>query len=216
MATIIFDTPVTRIVDEEVPIMFDWPRTGVYPQLYVAFNNVDFVPIAGTVEEISPYKYRISYNEADRPIKPALISYKIVEGGDEGTFELVLIASTKPLRPAPSPRPSLGSSETPVYKEGDTAYLRESAALGFLEAVTISGLVRQNGNWLYSVKFGGMSRSVALYGDRISLVNSKMVYFSQNELISLCDALALAEANARRVLERLQAQYISVCPQIDD
>lgn len=103
--------------------------------------------------------------------------------------------------------------EPPIYEEGDTAYLKESAALGFLEAVTISGITRDKGKWLYAIR-AGVSRPTAPshYGDRASLVNAKTLFFTESELISVCDALALAEANAQRVLDRLQAQKASICP----
>lgn len=102
--------------------------------------------------------------------------------------------------------------EAPTYQEGDQVYLRESAALGFLEAVTISGIRRINGKWAYAIR-AGMARPYAAttYGDRTSLVNGATLFFTESELISVCDALDLAIANAERVLERLQAQRNSIC-----
>lgn len=103
--------------------------------------------------------------------------------------------------------------DAPAYEEGDSVYLKESAALGFLEAVTISGIVRQRGKWVYAI-LTGRSNPIAprYYGDRASLVNAQILYFTEDELIPVCDALVLAEANAQRVLERLQAQRASICP----
>lgn len=103
--------------------------------------------------------------------------------------------------------------EAPTYGEGDTVYLRESAALGFLEAVIINGITRNNGKWIYTIRTG-VSSPIAptVYGDRRSLVHAKTLYFSEDELITICDALDLAEANAQRVLDKLRAQRVALCP----
>jgi hypothetical protein len=106
MSTIVFDSPVNRIINENLPIIFDWPRTGVNPSVSVAFDNLNFVPILGVVDEIGAYKYRIAYNAADRPLTPSLITYKVQEGGDEGTFELLLISQQQ--NPTPSPLTDYG------------------------------------------------------------------------------------------------------------
>lgn len=106
--------------------------------------------------------------------------------------------------------------DAPTYAEGDTAYLKESAALGFLEAVTISGIVRQRGKWAYTIRVGHSNPTAPrYYGDRTSLVNAQTIYFTEDELISLCDALTLAEENAQRILDQLQAQRASLCPQTE-
>jgi hypothetical protein len=103
--------------------------------------------------------------------------------------------------------------EAPTYSPGDVVYLRESAALGFLEAVQISGLVYSNGMWLYSIQAKvGNPQAPATYGDRITAVHGKTIFFTQNELVDVCEALRLAEANAQRNLDRLQAQRASLCP----
>lgn len=103
-------------------------------------------------------------------------------------------------------------NNAPIYLEGDTVYLKESAALGFLEAVVINGMTRNNGKWIYTIRTGVSSpSSPTVYGDRRSLVHGKTLYFSEDELISLCEALDLAEANAQRVLDNIKAQKASLC-----
>ena len=106
--------------------------------------------------------------------------------------------------------------DAPKYDIGDVVYLKESAALGHLEAVTISGAVYNNG-WMYTIRAGrALPTSVAHYGDRISAVHAKTLYFTENELIVLCDALELAEANAQRALERIQIQRTNLCPDVTE
>ncbi len=96
---------------------------------------------------------------------------------------------------------------TPAYDIGDKAYIRESAAIGFLEAVVISGVVRgQFNNWLYTYR-AGVSRPVPsqTYGDRRSLVTGASLYLDESELIAYPEALRLIEANLQASLDRIQA-----------
>jgi len=103
--------------------------------------------------------------------------------------------------------------QTPKYEPNDVVYLRESAAIGHLEAVTISGLSYYNGAWIYTIRAGRLLPTpVAQYGDRISMVNGQTIQFSESELIPICEALALAEANATAQLLRIQVQRAGLCP----
>lgn len=105
--------------------------------------------------------------------------------------------------------------DAPKYDIGDPVYLRESAAIGHLEAVIISGAMwgSSQGQWLYTVRAGrAQPTAVAYYGDRITAVHAKTLYYTESELITHCDALALAEANAQRALERIQLQRTGLCP----
>jgi hypothetical protein len=101
----------------------------------------------------------------------------------------------------------------PTYDIGDVVYLRESAALGFLEAVVISGISRGPNNWVYSiVARAGQPAAPALYGDRITAVQGMILYFSEDEFVTVCDAQALVEANLQAQLDRIQLQRASQCP----
>ena len=91
MSTITFDSPIKRIVNDGIPIIFDWVRSGVELVITVAFDNTTFVPVVGSVEELSPGKYRLNYHESDRPSSPSLISYRVAEGGDVGIFEVLIL-----------------------------------------------------------------------------------------------------------------------------
>lgn len=103
--------------------------------------------------------------------------------------------------------------QPPKYQPGDVLYLRESAAIGHLEAVTIGGLTFYNGKWVYAIKAGNLNPTpVAQYGDKISMVNGQLLQFSEEELIPICEALGLAETNAERNLEKIRAQRAGLCP----
>lgn len=100
----------------------------------------------------------------------------------------------------------------PLYEEGDVVYLRESAALGFLEAVRIGGITHSSQGWLYVVESRvPQPRAAAHIGDRITAVHGKPLYFSESEFVTHCDALDLVEANLSTQLNRIQAQKASLC-----
>ena len=101
----------------------------------------------------------------------------------------------------------------PVYNVNDVVYLRESAALGFLEAVKIATIREHNGYWVYTIKTTpSQPQSPDLYGDRTSIVSGALLYFSESELIDQCTALALAEQRAQAVLDSVKAKRAKNCP----
>jgi hypothetical protein len=100
----------------------------------------------------------------------------------------------------------------PNYSIGDVKYVKESAALGFLEAVKISGVAYTNSMWVYSIAAGpSQPLAPSLYGDRTSLVNGNVLYFTEDELIDQCAALNLAEIRAQQVLAEIQAKKNKSC-----
>ncbi len=100
----------------------------------------------------------------------------------------------------------------PEHEVGTGVYLKESAALGFIEAVVVSGVRWYNGSWVYSVSPTQVLTPAPAYGDRISFINNAIVWYTQDELITLCAALALAEVNALAAYERVLAQRQATCP----
>jgi len=105
---------------------------------------------------------------------------------------------------------------SPKYEINEVVYLKESAAIGFLESVRISGIHRFNDTWIYTIVAGvNNPQHPPVYGDRISHVNNQTLYFSEDEFVTHCDALLLAEANALSVLKQLQSQRASICTESD-
>ena len=103
-------------------------------------------------------------------------------------------------------------TDPPIYDIGDIIYLRESAALGFLEAVKISGLSLSRQGWIYTIEAkAGLPQAPSHFGDRITAVQGMILYFSEDEFVVQCDAMALVEANVQVQLTRIQAQRASVC-----
>jgi len=103
----------------------------------------------------------------------------------------------------------------PLYDIGDSVYLRESAALGFIEAVRISGVSKQSTGWVYTIEArSAQPMAPTVYGDRIATTNRAILYFSEDEFLPLCDALNLAEEHALSVLSKIQAQKQRLCDDV--
>jgi len=100
----------------------------------------------------------------------------------------------------------------PKYNPGDVVYLRESAALGFLEPVKVSSMSFINNVWVYTIQ-ASASQPLApsLYGDRTSLINGAVLYFTEDEMIDQCTALTLAEMRAQAVLLAIQTKKQKYC-----
>jgi hypothetical protein len=107
--------------------------------------------------------------------------------------------------------------QNPKYDINQVVYFRESAAMGHLEPVIISGMSYYNGQWIYTIRANrALPIPVSQYGDRVNLTNGALLQFTENELVILCDALALAEANATNTLRRIQLQRVNLCPDITE
>lgn len=103
----------------------------------------------------------------------------------------------------------------PAYDIGEIVYLRESAGIGHLEAVRISGVARHGNTWLYTVSTTlSNPHSASHYGDKIAAVNSKLLYFTETEFITKCEALSLSKANAERILLNLNNQIEALCEEV--
>lgn len=121
-----------------------------------------------------------------------------------------------PEQPVYLPPAIVPSTDTPLYDRGDIVYLRESAALGFLEAVQISGVMRGPNGWLYAiVAKAGQPMAPSHFGDRITAVQGMILYFSEDEFVTVCDAQLLVEANLQTQLSRIQAQRAALCSVAD-
>ena len=103
-------------------------------------------------------------------------------------------------------------TDSPKFQIGDLLYIRESAALGYLEPVKIRTILKNSGGWLYTIAAGLPAATVPqIYGDRRLLVNGATLYVDEHELLSYCDALRLAVANAQANLNKLMALQTSAC-----
>lgn len=105
-------------------------------------------------------------------------------------------------------------AQAPLYNQGDTVYLRDSAALGFLEAYIVHTIThRPDGLIVYSLSTHLKPPAANMtMGDRNTGRVLHPLTFFEHELVSYCDALALAVANTQKQLAKLQAQQaISGC-----
>lgn len=107
----------------------------------------------------------------------------------------------------------------PLYKINDVVYLKESAALGFLEAVRISGVTKTSTTWLYTVYAGRMGAiAPSHFGDRKSMTEANFLNFTEDEFVTECEALTLTQANLQNQLDKVKSQkeskYPNGCPTV--
>lgn len=97
----------------------------------------------------------------------------------------------------------------PIYSPGDTVYLRDSAALGFLEAYIVKTIThRPDGQIQYylSTHLKPPAANMTM-GDRNTGRVLKQITFFEYDLITYCEAIILAIENTEKQLASLQAQY---------
>lgn len=100
----------------------------------------------------------------------------------------------------------------PLYSIGDVVYLRESASIGALESVRISGVCASGSNWLYQVNAAPNNLMAATtYGDRISHVTNNAVYYQSSEFCVLCDALNIIKDVLQSRLDKIDALLALHC-----
>jgi hypothetical protein len=100
----------------------------------------------------------------------------------------------------------------PIYKVGETVYLRSSALLGFVEAVQIASVQSHNGNWIYSITSGNTQPTPgSLYGDRRSIIDTSIVYFSESEFVTLCESLQSVKVSLEERLSKINTAIESNC-----
>jgi hypothetical protein len=217
--TITFRNVVKRQVEDERPVFFGWPVSDADITYTVSIDGGNvFENGQGIISENTDGndpEYSIPYLIAERPTGAGSVVYELTDGTYSGRLNVNVLSvaeGTTVTVPCPPPVVSSVATTELLYDVGEVVYLRESAALGFLEAVRISGAMRQNGRWLYSVTARPAGpTAVAHHGDRITAVHGMILYFTESEFVTHCDALSLAEANAQRQLQQLQAQRTSLC-----
>ena len=223
--------PVTKQFTTRDPYTKVAANADSLPTSVFTRNGVD-TDVVCTVENIGIGIYRVSATIPDDYVVGDEIAFRIAAainlvpdnyiiniGEVESRTSVLAPESIQDIQDAIVPKPapvyvveSQPASDGPRYRVSDILYLRESAAIGFLEAVTISGIMWGNNQWLYTVHAGiSQPRGASHYGDKISLTNGAKLLFSEDEFVSLCAATELVEANLQRQLTQIQRQRAALC-----
>lgn len=101
----------------------------------------------------------------------------------------------------------------PLFAINDEVYLRSSASIGMIEAVFVSGVYQRGNGWMYTFRTGmGNPQSPAIYGNRQNLNPRHVLYLSEDELITKCEALILAESSAKAIYDKIKGLRERFCP----
>lgn len=104
-------------------------------------------------------------------------------------------------------------ANNPAYSSGDVVYLRESAALGFIESYQIDGIYYDNTNrqWIYTIDVRHRGPAPSTTIDRVDLRNRERLRFREDELVGFCEAIQLAIDETENRLSKLQSIRDAQC-----
>lgn len=102
--------------------------------------------------------------------------------------------------------------QKPVYALGDVVYLRDSAAIGFIEAYRIQHAVyNSDGTVSYVLETSVRTPTVATFGDMVGPPRYAPLTMLETNLVSYCEAIDLALAHHQVAVSDLQAKKDSHC-----
>ncbi len=102
---------------------------------------------------------------------------------------------------------------TPLYRRGESVYLRSSAEIGKLDSFKITSIRQvQSGRWIYEISISKKPPHHALIGDSYdSRINERSIFYAESELITICEALDIVVNNFQRQITTLENQIDSKC-----
>ena len=105
----------------------------------------------------------------------------------------------------------------PLYKRGDSVYLKGSAEIGKLEAYKIgSAKQTQNGRWVYRINIAKKPPDQGLIGDSFDArICEGALYYTEDELITMCEALDIIVLRFSNQVTRLEQTIASRCAESD-
>jgi hypothetical protein len=99
-----------------------------------------------------------------------------------------------------------------AFRIDDVVYLRSSAQIGFLEAYKISGIFQlRNDRYVYTIDINRRPPSAQTLGDHIDLKRIQTLYFTEDELLTFCEAETLVVQNLERRLREEKARFAARC-----
>lgn len=105
----------------------------------------------------------------------------------------------------------------PKYNIGDTVFLKESAAFGFLEAYLVQlPIYKADGSIYYRLATGARAPiGVQTIGDRINGLAVVPLILPEHDLIAYCDALSITRDNLTLQLSQINNLITKAeCPDI--
>jgi hypothetical protein len=100
-----------------------------------------------------------------------------------------------------------------AFKIDDVVYLRSSAQIGFLEAYKVTGIFQlRNDRYVYTIDINKRPPSAQTVGDHIDLKGIRTLYFTEDELLTFCEAETLVVQSLERRLAVEKARLAAKCP----
>jgi len=99
----------------------------------------------------------------------------------------------------------------PKFQIDEAVYLLSSAALGELEAYRVGAVQDRGIGWVYQIFIDQRPPHEWTLGDRIDLKEERNLFFHEDELITICEALDLAASAISNTLARIKFQIEEEC-----
>ena len=105
----------------------------------------------------------------------------------------------------------------PLYRRGDSVYLKGSAEIGKLEAYRVNSIKQmQDGRWVYRIDIGKKPPDGPMIGDKYdSRICEGSLYYTEGELVTVCEALDIIVLRFSRNITRLEQAIASKCAESD-
>ena len=105
----------------------------------------------------------------------------------------------------------------PLFRRDETVYLKSSAELGKLEAYKITSIKQlQEGRWIYRIDISKKPPHQGLIGDSFDArINEASIFYTDAELITVCEALDIICGRFRLQVEALEAKMLVRCAESD-
>lgn len=105
----------------------------------------------------------------------------------------------------------------PLYRRGETVYLKSSAELGKLESYKITSIKQlEKGKWLYRIDIAKKPPNQNLIGDSFDArIDEADILFTEAELITVCEALDIICGRFKQQVQNLEIQIASRCENTD-
>lgn len=108
-------------------------------------------------------------------------------------------------------------STSPLYRRGDSVYLRSSAEIGKLEAFRVSSAKQtQEGRWVYGIDITKKPPHQGLVGDTYDSRTKELdLFYTEGEIIDICEALDIICERFRRKVTFMESRLSSQCQESD-
>jgi hypothetical protein len=105
----------------------------------------------------------------------------------------------------------------PLFRRGDTVYLKSSSAVGRLDSFKVGNSRILNGKWVYQIGISKKPPHQQTIGDSWDkrVLEGDLFYY-EDELITMCEAIDLGINELNKQIASVQVKQIGVCDNVTE